>query len=180
MGCRRQKGRQGAPAESSDAVIVCVSPKPACSVWAHRTPSRRGEDDEVLRRLADFLQAQTRMKNRVSAAMTYPLIMMIMGGAVVSFLLAFVVPKIVKVVLKKGNVLPLPTKMLITIQDLFLRYWWLGLLLMVVSWVVRTANFRCPKISKFWKILGNSRIVSAALQIQMWDAVHLPSSLQDT
>ena len=48
------------------------------------------------------------------------------------------------------------------------------------SWVVRTANFRCPKISKFWKIFGNFQIVSAALQIQMWDAVHLPNSLQDT
>ena len=104
-----------------------------------RAGEASGALDEVLRRLADFLQAQTRMKNRVSAAMTYPMIMMIMGGAVVSFLLAFVVPKIVKVVLKKGNALPLPTKMLITIQDIFLKYWWLGLLIMVVSWVFYTA-----------------------------------------
>ncbi|MGE0712756.1 MAG: type II secretion system F family protein [Planctomycetota bacterium] len=104
-----------------------------------RAGEASGALDEVLRRLADFLQAQARMKNRVSAALTYPMIMCVMGGGVVAFLLAFVVPKIVKVVTKKGNVLPLPTKILITIQDLFLHYWWLGALLMLLTWLVYVA-----------------------------------------
>lgn len=98
-----------------------------------------GALDEVLRRLADFLQAQARMKNRVSAAMTYPMIMMVMGFGVVCFLLAFVVPKIVKVVTKRGSALPLPTEILITMQNLFLGYWWLGLLLGIVTWVTYSA-----------------------------------------
>lgn len=71
-----------------------------------RAGEASGALDDVLRRLADFMQAQARMKNRVSAAMTYPMIMAVMGVGVVSFLLAFVVPKIVKVVTKKGTVLP--------------------------------------------------------------------------
>jgi general secretion pathway protein F len=104
-----------------------------------RAGEASGALDEVLRRLADFLQAQSKMKNRVSAALTYPVIMCIMGGGVVAFLLAFVVPKIVKVVTKKGNVLPLPTKLLITAQELFLGYWWLGLILTFLSWLIYVA-----------------------------------------
>lgn len=94
-----------------------------------------GALDEVLSRLAGFLQAQSKMKNRVSAALAYPMIMCVMGGGVVAFLLAFVVPKIVKVVIKKGGVLPLPTKILITVQDLFLGYWWLGLIISIGLWL---------------------------------------------
>jgi len=94
-----------------------------------------GALDEVLSRLAEFLQAQSKMKNRVSAALAYPMIMCVMGGGVVAFLLAFVVPKIVKVVLKKGGVLPVPTKILITVQDLFLGYWWLGLIIGIGLWL---------------------------------------------
>lgn len=94
-----------------------------------------GALDDVLSRLAEFLQAQSKMKNRVSAALAYPMIMCVMGGGVVAFLLAFVVPKIVKVVLKKGGVLPVPTKILITIQDLFLGYWWLGAIIAIGLWL---------------------------------------------
>jgi type II secretory pathway component PulF len=94
-----------------------------------------GALDDVLSRLAEFLQAQSKMKNRVSAALAYPMIMCVMGGGVVAFLLAFVVPKIVKVVLKKGGVLPVPTKILITVQDLFLGYWWLGLIIGIGLWL---------------------------------------------
>ncbi len=98
-----------------------------------------GALDEVLSRLAGFLQAQSKMKNRVSAALAYPMIMCVMGGGVVAFLLAFVVPKIVKVVLKKGGVLPLPTKILITVQDIFLGYWWLGLIVGIGAWLAYMA-----------------------------------------
>lgn len=110
-----------------------------------RAGEASGALDEVLRRLADFLQAQSRMKNRVSAAMTYPIIMCILGLGVVSFLLAFVVPKIIKVVTKRGSVLPLPTKILVTVQNLFLSYWWLALLLAIAVWLVWIAVVRTEK-----------------------------------
>src|SRR5690606_5718104 len=74
-----------------------------------RAGEASGALDEVLRRVADFMQAQARMKNRVSTALTYPMIMGVMGVGVVCFLLAFVVPKIIKVVTKRGTALPLPT-----------------------------------------------------------------------
>jgi len=50
-----------------------------------RAGEASGALDQVLHRLANFMQAQHRMKNRVSAALTYPLIMMVLGFGVVIF-----------------------------------------------------------------------------------------------
>jgi general secretion pathway protein F len=100
-----------------------------------RAGEEAGALDEVLGRLANFMQAQARMKNRVSAALTYPMIMMVMGVGVVIFLLTFVVPKIVDVVTKRGSALPLPTQILIVVKDAFLNWWWLGALLLAALFV---------------------------------------------
>jgi len=114
-----------------------------------RAGEAAGALDEVLARLANFMQAQARMKNRVSAAMMYPMIMLVMGFGVVCFLLAFVVPKIIKVVTKRGSALPLPTEILVTVQDLFLGYWWLGLALAIVAWIAYTAFVSTDKGALF-------------------------------
>jgi general secretion pathway protein F len=110
-----------------------------------RAGEAAGALDQVLKRLADFMQAQKRMKNRVSAALTYPIIMIVMGFGVVSFLLAFVVPKIVAVVTKRGTPLPLPTQILLTIQGAFTQWWWLGLIIIVALWIVYSAIVRTEK-----------------------------------
>ena len=54
-----------------------------------RAGESSGALDKVLVRLAQFLQAQTRLKNKVGAAMIYPTIMMIVGVIVVAILMTF-------------------------------------------------------------------------------------------
>lgn len=120
-----------------------------------RAGEAAGALDEVLGRLANFLQSQARIKNRVSAALTYPLIMMVMGGGVVVFLLTFVVPKIVKVVTKRGTELPLPTQILIVVKDLFVGWWWLLAGALAVAWVAWTAFTRTEQGAMWrdtWKL----------------------------
>jgi general secretion pathway protein F len=104
-----------------------------------RAGEASGALDEVLHRLATFMQAQQRMKNRVSTALAYPMIMAVMGFGVVCFLLAFVVPKIIAVVEKQKVALPLPTVILIKIQDAFLNYWWAGVIGAVIALFVYRA-----------------------------------------
>lgn len=93
-----------------------------------------GALDEILKRLSEFLYAQNRMKNRVSAALTYPMIMCVAGAGVVVFLLTFVVPKITKVITKRGGPLPLPTELLLMAQHAVVNYWWLGALILFSLW----------------------------------------------
>ncbi len=72
-----------------------------------------GTLDQALQRLADFLEEQARMRSRILAAMTYPLLMAWSAVGVLVFLFAFVVPKITRMLEDLGQALPLPTLLLI-------------------------------------------------------------------
>ena len=83
-----------------------------------------GNLDIVLQKLADYLQAQTRMRGKVSAALAYPMVMMFIGAAVVLFLMTFVVPKIQSVFEAQEKALPLPTQILVAMSDFCVNWWW--------------------------------------------------------
>lgn len=83
-----------------------------------------GALDIVLARLADFQESQVRLRNKLWAAMTYPIMMLFIGAGVLIFLFSFVIPQVTKVFEDIGQALPLPTLMLISISDFFRLYWW--------------------------------------------------------
>ncbi len=95
-----------------------------------------GNLDVVLKKIADYLQAQNRMQGKVAAALAYPIVMMFIGAGVVLFLMTFVVPKIQGVLMAQGKKMPLPTQILITSAD-FCKNWWflliLGFFLLVIG-----------------------------------------------
>lgn len=80
---------------------------------------------EVLTRLADFYERQEELKSRVRSAMTYPLIMAIVGSATIFFLLTFVIPRFAIMFEDIGEVLPLPTRMLMGTSLIFAKFWWI-------------------------------------------------------
>ncbi|MSR63243.1 MAG: type II secretion system protein GspF [Planctomycetes bacterium] len=82
-----------------------------------------GQVDIVLRRLADFLQRQRALQRKVVSALTYPVLMISIGLLVVSILMTFVVPKITEMLTDTGQVMPLPTRVLIAISQGFKDYW---------------------------------------------------------
>lgn len=92
-----------------------------------------GSLDNVLLRLADFLEDQARLKSRIIAALAYPVLMALVGSGVLLFLVSFVLPKITRMLLDLGQILPLPTRLLITISDLLTSYGWLIATLLGVS-----------------------------------------------
>jgi general secretion pathway protein F len=94
-----------------------------------------GALDKVLVRLAGFLQAQARLKNKVGAALIYPSVMVVVGVIVVVVLMTFVVPKVTQLIQGRGQDLPLPTEILITTSNFLVNYWLLvlvGLLLLTI------------------------------------------------
>ncbi len=102
-----------------------------------RAGEATGNVDVVLRRLADYLQAQRALRRKIVSALTYPVMMIGIGLIVVSILMTVVVPKITQMLLDQGQTLPTPTRILITISDLFKNYWWAaGLLLALVFFVI--------------------------------------------
>ena len=90
-----------------------------------------GNLDNILTRIADFLEAQDNLKSKVRTSMVYPVFMICISFIVLSFLFAFVMPKITRIYKDTQSALPLLTVVLIWVSEIFQRYWWLliGLLL---------------------------------------------------
>lgn len=93
-----------------------------------RAGEATGNVDVVLRRLADYLQAQRALRRKVVSALTYPVMMIAIGLIVVSILMTVVVPKITGMLQDQGQTLPAPTQVLIFVSDLFKDWWWAGCL----------------------------------------------------
>ncbi len=66
----------------------------------------------MLERLADFMEGQARLKGKVSAALAYPILMVIIGGLLVGVLMVAVVPKVTSIFDNLGQALPWYTRLL--------------------------------------------------------------------
>jgi general secretion pathway protein F len=109
-----------------------------------------GNLDKVLFRVADYLHAQNRTRAKVMAALTYPIIMVMIGTGVVAVLLTYVVPKIMEVIQKQGKAaLPLPTEILLAVSGFLAHYWWLLAALGVGAGVLY-AQARATKAGRLW------------------------------
>ena len=83
-----------------------------------------GHLDVVLDRLADYTEARQQLRQRINNAMVYPIALVLMSIAIISFMLASVVPRIVGIFKNTAGELPLLTRGLIATSD-FLRDHWL-------------------------------------------------------
>lgn len=83
-----------------------------------------GHLDAVLFRLADFLGRQAAIRAKVSAALAYPIVMVMIGVLVVVVLMTAVVPKIMKVVEASKQTLPMSTRLLKSGAEFFGQWWW--------------------------------------------------------
>jgi len=90
-----------------------------------RSGEAAGNLDAVLLRLAAFLDSQLALQAKVSGALTYPIIMMILGSLVMGVLLVVVVPQITAVFEDMGKALPWNTQLLIFVSGGIASYWWL-------------------------------------------------------
>lgn len=85
----------------------------------------------VLMRLADFQESQVRLKNKVSSALMYPVLMMFVAGTLLLGIFTFVIPKMVGIFSSMNKPMPIQTKILIAISDFIVGYWWLLLILAI-------------------------------------------------
>jgi len=83
-----------------------------------------GHLDVVLERLADYTEARHELRQRITNAMIYPIVLIAMSIAIISFMLATVVPRIVEVFENTAAELPGLTRGMIATSD-FLRNQWL-------------------------------------------------------
>jgi len=84
-----------------------------------------GTMEQVLERLADFMEAQSRLKGKVTAAMIYPIVMLLVATALIGFLMVAVIPKVSTIFESMDRALPWYTQLLISFSNFAASYWWL-------------------------------------------------------
>jgi len=118
-----------------------------------------GALDLVLERLADFLEGQEAVRSKVTTALAYPILMAIVGGGVMLFLLAFVIPKITGVFADNKAALPFITIVLLKISTVVRKGWWaLAALIAALGFtyrrLIKREEFRLKRDTLLLKLPG--------------------------
>ncbi len=109
-----------------------------------RSGETAGNLDVVLLRLADFMETQGALRAKVSGALTYPIIMLIIGSLVMGVLMIFVVPQITEIFDDSGQTLPLNTQVLIFVSKLVGNWWFILTPMAVVAYLFLRRWARSP------------------------------------
>jgi type IV pilus assembly protein PilC len=81
-----------------------------------------GNLEAVLERMADYLEKQSQLAQRVKKALTYPALVLGVGVVVCIMLITFVMPKLLGMFKSMSVELPLPTRILMGLTEIFANY----------------------------------------------------------
>jgi type II secretory pathway component PulF len=119
-------------------------------IRAGETSGRLGES---LDRFATLADRELRTRQRVKETTRYPKI--VIFSVIIAFvvLLAFVIPRFAQIFAQFKTPLPLPTKIMIWINNLFQNYWYLVLSAIVLIPILLKRYIRTEKGRVFWDSL---------------------------
>ena len=86
----------------------------------------------VLIRLADLKEAQMRLRGKVISGMTYPVLMMVVAFLLMLGIFTFVIPKLTKIFISMNKPIPTPTRILMTISDTIIDWWFVFIIAGVI------------------------------------------------
>jgi general secretion pathway protein F len=167
-------------------------PREFSQIYVHmvRAGETSGALDQILFRLAEFLDKQLTLKHKVTNAMLYPAAMLVIGTVVLFFLIAFVVPKITQVFTQQKQALPWPTVVLMTVSSWCADYWpFLLGGVVAAAWVIRRSTrtesgrtmadrllLKLPLIGEVARMVSISRL-SSTLATMLSSGVQLLEAL---
>ena len=125
----------------------------------------------VLGRLADFLEESVAFRQKLQAALVYPILMGLVGTGILWFLLVSVVPRVTQIFADQQRALPTPTRILLSVSANLQEYGWLllpvGLVLLFAlrrygrspkgRLVLHGLVLRAPALGRFTRVVAVSR-----------------------
>ena len=84
--------------------------------------------DEVLNRVANLIEKEYALRQKVKSAMTYPSFVLFAAVGMVVFMLTFILPQFVGVFQGFGAELPMLTMLLVNATKVFNKYWYIFLM----------------------------------------------------
>ncbi len=83
-----------------------------------------GAMEVVLARMAEYLERSKALKETVTSALIYPVILLVVAVTSVLVLLTFVVPQFAQMFNDVGKALPVPTQIVMAVGEALRSYWW--------------------------------------------------------
>ena len=109
-----------------------------------RAGESSGALEIVLVRLADFTESQAKLRSKITGALAYPAVMMIVAVVIVGILFTTVIPKVTTIFADMNVTLPIYTRVLIGLSTFVSSYWYLAILLAVAVVLGTRAWLRTP------------------------------------
>ena len=155
-----------------------------------RAGETSGRLDEVLKHLADFAERQASLHEQLKTALVYPCMLLVVGIAIMIFLVTGIIPKFMDIFLQAQVPLPLPTEVLYRIGQAVRFYWplllgGLGLAIWLIRWYLNTPKGRrrldrlllkCPVVEGIVRKVAVSRF-ARTLQMLLKSGVPILESL---
>lgn len=126
--------------------------------------------DRVLLDLADTLENSASIRRKIKSAMTYPVAVLILVVLILTAMLVFIVPQFKSIFASLGGTLPLPTRILIDVSNIFVHYFIFVIIAVAIVVYLIRRYLRTPtgtelkdrtalKIPVFGKLIHKSAVV---------------------
>jgi general secretion pathway protein F len=127
-----------------------------------RSGEASGKLDEVLMRLSEFTESSVKLRQKISSALMYPMIMVVVGSLILIGLFVGVIPQITKIFEDSGQELPGITTVIIAISHALQDYWYIFLItFFVLSFAFKryiktpTGHERWDRMKLKFPVFGN-------------------------
>lgn len=119
----------------SEAMVVEKNNFPPLYRAMVKAGEASGDLGAIMERIADYSEKSEEIKNKVSTAMIYPIVLSVVATSVLIVLMTFVVPKVVSQFENIGAELPALTRAVIGVSDFLVQYGF-GLLILVIISII--------------------------------------------
>jgi general secretion pathway protein F len=122
-----------------------------------RASERTGDLQRALRRYLDYEQRFDAVKKRVASALLYPAVLVVVGSAVLLFLMFYVVPRFARIYEDVSGKLPLFSSLLLTLGSAIERHGWLVLALLLAlaggaAYALTRREVRSRLLTHLWRL----------------------------
>jgi len=130
-----------------------------------------GNLPSILQKVASHLENEYEIRSKVTGAMMYPGIILLVFILIFVVIMIFVIPGLVEVLEEAGQELPIATRIIMAISDFFVSYWYLALIFLagIITFFVQFPKsktgkdffdkllLKIPILGNFFKSLYQSR-----------------------
>ncbi len=138
--------------ESGSSLSEAFAKHPKCFDRLYVNMVKAGEAggalETILKRLADFKEKAQSLKRKITGAMVYPVVVVLVAVAILTFIMLFIIPKFEKIFKDFNMKLPWLTQTLIDISRWFGNYWYV-LPLFPLSWWLLIKLIRLNRIGNY-------------------------------